>query len=336
MAKRSIHGYVELASGLGELTRSRAKEAARELLTLSGADASSKKVAKQASQLAEDLLTAAETNRKQLVRLVRREVDSAMGRLDVSRLVGDVQHLGATVTSLAGQVDELARAASGRGTLGSPTRSSDAVSPPVQLVRDTTSGAGDVVTTASESALAASNSTARRASGRPAAARKSPVKRSSSKRTAARGGTSRTATRSPAKTSTAKTSTATKPAAKKTTAKKTTAKRATAKRTTAKKTTAKKATPTKATAKTATGQTSAPRRSGPTTAGGSGSGGPARTSASSGSSRSARKAPAKKAPARKATSSTAADGGGGSSSSSAAGPASVAPGTPTTSGSSDT
>ena len=309
MAKRSIHGYVELASGLGELTRSRAKEAARELLTLSGADASSKKVAKQASQLAEDLLTAAETNRKQLVRLVRREVDSAMGRLDVSRLVGDVQHLGATVTSLAGQVDELARAASGRGTLGSPTRSSDAVTPAVQLVRDTTSGAGDVVTTAAENALAASNSTARRASGRPATARKSPAKRGSTTKTAARGATSRASTQSPAKKSTAKTSTATKAATKKTTAKKTTAK----------KTTAKKATPTKATARKSTGQ----------------------TSASSGSSRAARKAPAKKAPvtrapATKATSSTRADGGGGSSSPSAAGPASVAPGTATTSGSSDT
>ncbi|MDF3045894.1 MAG: hypothetical protein K0R30_2122 [Ornithinibacter sp.] len=309
MAKRSIHGYVELASGLGELTRSRAKEAARELLTLSGADASSKKVAKQASQLAEDLLTAAETNRKQLVRLVRREVDSAMGRLDVSRLVGDVQHLGATVTSLAGQVDELARAASGRGTLGSPTRSSDAVTPAVQLVRDTTSGAGDVVTTAAENALAASNSTARRASGRPATARKSPAKRGSTTKTAARGATSRASTQSPAKKSTAKTSTATKAATKKTTAKKTTAK----------KTTAKKATPTKATARKSTGQ----------------------TSASSGSSRAARKAPAKKAPltrapATKATSSTRADGGGGSSSPSAAGPASVAPGTATTSRSSDT
>ncbi len=314
MAKRSIHGYVELASGLGELTRSRAKEAARELLTLSGADASSKKVAKQASQLAEDLLTAAETNRKHLVRLVRREVDSAMGRLDVSRLVGDVQHLGATVTSLAGQVDELARAASGRGTLGSPTRSSDAVSPPVQLVRDTTSGAGDVVTTAAEDALAASNSTARRASGQPAAARKSPAKRSSSTKTAARGATSRASTQSPAKRSTAKTSTATKAATKKTTARKTTARK-----TTAKKTTAKKATPTKATARKATGQ----------------------TSASTGSSRATRKAPAKKAPvtrapAKKATSSTQADGGAGSSSPSAAGPASVAPGTATTSGSSDT
>ena len=304
MAKRSIHGYVELASGLGELTRSRAKEAARELLTLSGADASSKKVAKQASQLAEDLLTAAETNRKHLVRLVRREVDSAMGRLDVSRLVGDVQHLGATVTSLAGQVDELARAASGRGTLGSPTRSSDAVTPAVQLVRDTTSGAGDVVTTAAENALAASNSTARRASGRPATARKSPAKRGSTTKTAARGATSRASTQSPAKKSTAKTSTATKAATKKTTAK---------------KTTAKKATPTKATARKSTGQ----------------------TSASSGSSRAARKAPAKKAPltrapATKATSSTRADGGGGSSSPSAAGPASVAPGTATTSRSSDT
>ena len=80
MAKRSIHGFVELASGLGELTRSRAKEAATELLALTGVEGSSKKVAKQASKLADDLLVAAETNRKQVVRLVRSEVESAIGR----------------------------------------------------------------------------------------------------------------------------------------------------------------------------------------------------------------------------------------------------------------
>ena len=56
MAKRSIQGYVELASGLGELTRSRAKEAAPEILALAGADGSRKKVAKQASKLADELL----------------------------------------------------------------------------------------------------------------------------------------------------------------------------------------------------------------------------------------------------------------------------------------
>ena len=87
MAKRSIQGYVELASGFGELTRSRAKEAAQELLALAGSTASRKKPAKQVSHLADELLHAAENNRRHLVALVRREVEGAMGRLDVTRLV---------------------------------------------------------------------------------------------------------------------------------------------------------------------------------------------------------------------------------------------------------
>ena len=64
MAKRSIQGYVELASGLGELTRSAAKEAAAEILALAGSDASRKKAAKQVSGLADELLHAAQANRK--------------------------------------------------------------------------------------------------------------------------------------------------------------------------------------------------------------------------------------------------------------------------------
>ena len=79
---------------MGELTRSRAKEAAREIVALAGVDGSRKKVTKQASQLADELLKAAESNRKHLVRLVRREVESALARLDVNRLAGDVQNLG--------------------------------------------------------------------------------------------------------------------------------------------------------------------------------------------------------------------------------------------------
>ena len=116
MAKRSIQGYVELASGLGELTRNRAKEAAQEIVALSGVHGSRKKVSKQASQLADELLKAAETNRKQIVRLVRKEVDSAVNRIDLGRVVTDVQSLGATVATLATQVDDLARAAGGRAT----------------------------------------------------------------------------------------------------------------------------------------------------------------------------------------------------------------------------
>src|SRR5512139_3391545 len=115
MAKRSIQGYVELASGLGELTRSRAKEAASEILALAGSGASRKKAAKQVSTLADELLHAAEANRKHLVRMVRREVEAAVAKLDVHRLSGEVQTLGATVAALAAQVDDMARSAAGLG-----------------------------------------------------------------------------------------------------------------------------------------------------------------------------------------------------------------------------
>ena len=60
-----------------------------------------------------ELLHAAEANRKHLVRLVRREVEAAVAKLDVNRLSGEVQALGATVAGLAAQVDDLARSARG-------------------------------------------------------------------------------------------------------------------------------------------------------------------------------------------------------------------------------
>ena len=248
MAKRSIQGYVELASGLGELTRSRAKEAARELLSMSGADASSKKIAKQASQLAEELLTAAETNRKHLVNLVRREVESAM-----SRVVGDVHSLGATVTALASQVDELARAASGRAPLGPSPERSDAVTSPVRLVPDTPSAADGRASTPVKR-----TATPRRTATRSSAT-KSPAKRSPAPQKS-------TASKSTAKKSTAKKSTAKKSAAKKSTTTKSPARKSTATTTAAAKTTggsstAKKATPRKATArKTTPGKTTSARK----------------------------------------------------------------------------
>ncbi len=223
MAKRSIHGFVELASGLGELTRSRAKEAATELLALTGVEGSSKKVAKQASKLADDLLVAAETNRKQVVRLVRSEVEAALGRVDVGRLVGEVQGLGATVAALAAQVDDLARSAAGRPAPSAPAR---VVEP--------------------EPARVAS---------RPAPAKKRPAKRTSSSATATPAATTAPAKKAPAKKAPAKkaATTATKKApAKKATS--TATKKAPAKKAPAKKaatTAAKKAPAKKATTKTA-------------------------------------------------------------------------------------
>ncbi len=81
MSFESFRGYVQLASGLGELTRARATEAAQGLLSLSGVGATTGKLTVQVSALAEELLAAATANREQLTALVRHEVEAAVTRL---------------------------------------------------------------------------------------------------------------------------------------------------------------------------------------------------------------------------------------------------------------
>ncbi|HEU5242710.1 MAG TPA: hypothetical protein VFU25_11875, partial [Ornithinibacter sp.] len=168
MAKRSIQGYVELASGLGELTRNRAKEAAQEIVALSGVQGSRKKVSKQASKLADELLKAAETNRKQIVRLVRKEVDSAVNRIDLGRVVTDVQSLGATVATLATQVDDLARAAGGRATTAAASAR----------------GAAGTTTSAPARTTGSSNAAPTKAATTKTATKKAATKRTGSKKAA--------------------------------------------------------------------------------------------------------------------------------------------------------
>jgi len=82
MVFQSVRGYVELVSGLGELTRARALEAAHGLLSLPAVGiATSSKVAAQAGALADELMTAAATNRSNLRKLVRSEVEVAVNAL---------------------------------------------------------------------------------------------------------------------------------------------------------------------------------------------------------------------------------------------------------------
>ncbi|MDQ1538724.1 MAG: hypothetical protein QOE58_3117 [Actinomycetota bacterium] len=82
MGFESVRGYVELASGLGDLTKARAKDAALGLLSLPVAGITTGgKVASQASSLADELLAAATANRSNLTMLVRSEVDVAITRL---------------------------------------------------------------------------------------------------------------------------------------------------------------------------------------------------------------------------------------------------------------
>jgi hypothetical protein len=83
MAFESVRAYIQLASGLSDLTRARAMETAQGLLSMPAAGlATSTKMATQASALADELLAAAVANRSNLTALVRTEVDAAiMARL---------------------------------------------------------------------------------------------------------------------------------------------------------------------------------------------------------------------------------------------------------------
>jgi hypothetical protein len=69
MAFESVRSYIQLASGLGEMTRARAMEAAQGLLSLPGADEVTRR-AVRASTLADQLLEAAKANRANLLALV--------------------------------------------------------------------------------------------------------------------------------------------------------------------------------------------------------------------------------------------------------------------------
>jgi hypothetical protein len=82
MVFESVRVYVQLASGLSDLTRARAMEAAQGLLSLPAAGiATGNKMASQAGALADELLAAATANRSNLTTLVRSEVDAAFTRV---------------------------------------------------------------------------------------------------------------------------------------------------------------------------------------------------------------------------------------------------------------
>lgn len=136
MSFESFRGYVQLASGLGELTRARAMEAAQGLMSMSGVSVATGKFAVQVGALAEELLAAATTNREHLTTLVQGEVDAAVTRLglvpaekldearaEAARLRAEVAALrSSSVPSSAGTVRKAAvKKAAGTSPVTRPT-----------------------------------------------------------------------------------------------------------------------------------------------------------------------------------------------------------------------
>ena len=80
MVLDGLRGYVQLASGLTDVTRERARAAARALVAQGGAVVPTS-VQAQVSTLTEDLLATSKSNRNLLVNLVRSEVERSVARM---------------------------------------------------------------------------------------------------------------------------------------------------------------------------------------------------------------------------------------------------------------
>ncbi len=81
-----LRGYLQMASGLTEVTAAKAKEIAMALVS-QGLNISAKgpDVVGQVQELADDLVSTSKENREMLLGLIRSEVDRAVGRMGFVR-----------------------------------------------------------------------------------------------------------------------------------------------------------------------------------------------------------------------------------------------------------
>ncbi len=200
-----LKAYVQVATGVGELTRQRALEAARQALAASpaagvlpAASAGVDGLTAQASALADELLEAGRHNREQLRQLVSSEVESVVARLGIGQGVADAQAQLAAARARVRELEQaLAAATSGRVV----TRRAQTETLATALAPDTTVTApqaadpvaGVDATTAATSAptrpavdeAAATKAAATKAAARKAAAKKAAAKRATAKKAAA-------------------------------------------------------------------------------------------------------------------------------------------------------
>lgn len=117
----AIRGYIQLASGLTELSRTRVTEAANAVLNLPTTMASGE-MAAQVTALAEEILAAATANRASLVAIVRTEVENAVGRAGLVP-AADLERARAGLVRLSAELEELRTQMLGSAAVRSATQS---------------------------------------------------------------------------------------------------------------------------------------------------------------------------------------------------------------------
>ena len=85
MVMDALRGYVQLASGLTEVTRQRAQQAAKQLLQQTGAENLTTGLTGKVSELADEIVATSKSNRALLQAIISNEVEGAVARLGFVR-----------------------------------------------------------------------------------------------------------------------------------------------------------------------------------------------------------------------------------------------------------
>ncbi|HYU85212.1 MAG TPA: polyhydroxyalkanoate synthesis protein PhaF [Kribbellaceae bacterium] len=166
MVMDALRGYVQLASGLTEVTRQRAQQAAKQLLQQSGAESLTTGLTAKVSELADEIVATSKSNRALLQAIVTNEVEGAVARLGFVRAE--------EVAALRRRLEKLEQA-------GAPAAASPA--------SKTTASKGTATKTTAKKApakKATAKTTAKKATATTTAAKKAPAKKTTAKKTAAK------------------------------------------------------------------------------------------------------------------------------------------------------
>ena len=116
MVLDALRGYVQLASGLTEVTRQKAQAAAKALLQQTGADSLTTGLTSKVSELTDEIVATSKSNRQLLQAIVANEVEGAVARLGFVRSE-EVAALTRRVKALETELAEAHAAASERAAV---------------------------------------------------------------------------------------------------------------------------------------------------------------------------------------------------------------------------
>jgi len=168
----ALKSYLALAGGVTEVTRQRALEAAKALVSQGEA------AAEQVTSLAEDLLSQTRQNREAVVALVGFEVDRALGRVGLAT-VDEVTELTARVRQLEAQLAEATGSAGAAAR--APAKKASAAKAPAKKASAATSTAKASAKKAS-AAKAPAKAPAKKASAAKLPASKAPTAKAPAKK----------------------------------------------------------------------------------------------------------------------------------------------------------